>query len=218
MYRRYLILTILLVPLFVAPASVVARLELNSMAGPEGPLIESRLRMEVQSSSDSVSALLKFENPLTNSEIQLAENLGIKFVRRGLSIVNVGRIYSVEFDDIDSLESLSDLGLIHATSGTKQYIPSITSSVPAIGADNVWNNLNKDGGDVNGSGVRVAVLDTGALWTHPSFWRASPGEYQTINSGPNYYVDLNNDTVADTTEIIRFVGDGGPDFSYASNY
>jgi hypothetical protein len=144
MYRRYFILTILLVPLFLTPVSMAARLELDSIVGIEGPLIESRLRMEVKTSSTSASALLEFEDTLTPAEILRAESLGVKFVRRGSSIVNVGRIYSVEVSDIGSLEAISDLGLIRATSGTKQYVPSITSSVHAIGADDVWTNLNKD--------------------------------------------------------------------------
>ena len=222
MYRRYFILTILLVPLFLTPVSVAARLELNSVVGIEGPLIESRLRMEVQTSSTSASALLEFEDTLTPAEILRAESLGVKFVKRGSSIVNVGRIYSVEVSDIGSLEAISDLGLIRATSGTKQYVPSITSSVHAIGADDVWTNLKKDGGDVNGSGVTVAVLDTGALWTHPSFWRASPGEYRVRGGGPDYYVDLNGNLAEDPGEgPIRAVVDGppiNPNFNYASDY
>lgn len=222
MYRRYFILTILLLPMFLTPASIAARLELNSIVGAEGPLIESRLRMEVQTSSNVVSALLEFEDPLTPAEILRAESLGVNFVKRGSSIVNVGRIYSVEVSDIGSLEAISRLGLIRATSGAKQYVPSLTSSVSAIGADDVWTNLNKDGGDVNGSGVTVAVIDTGALWTHPSFWRASPGEYQTRGGGPDYYVDLNGNMVEEPGEgPIRAVVDVvpvGPDFDYASDY
>ncbi len=222
MYRRYFILTILLVPLFLAPVSMAAHLELNYSNNPKGPLIEARLRMEVQSSSDSASALLEFNDPLTNDEILRAESLGVNFVRRGSSIVNVGKIYSVEVDDIRSLDAISELGLVRATSGTKQYVPSITSSVPAIGADDVWTNLNKDGGDVNGSGVTVAVLDTGAHWTHPSFWRASPGEYEVRDGGgADYFVDLDGDMVEDIGEgPIRAVIDTtvGPDFTYASDY
>ncbi|MFX1606113.1 MAG: S8 family serine peptidase, partial [Promethearchaeota archaeon] len=218
---RYFILTILLIPLIFTPISTVAHLELTSISGTNEPLIESRLRMEVQSSSSCASALLEFEDPLTNNEILKAESFGVNFVRRGLSVVNVGRIYSVEVNNIDSLEALSELGLVRATSGTKQYVPSITSSVPAINADDVWTNLNKNGGDVNGSGVLVAVLDTGILWTHPSFWRASPGEYHVRDNGPDYYVDLDGDLSEDPGEgPIRAVVDMnvGPDFNYASDY
>ncbi|MHA3963634.1 MAG: S8 family serine peptidase [Candidatus Thorarchaeota archaeon SMTZ1-45] len=221
MYRKYFILTILLLPLFVTSTSVATHLELNSVQSLPNSSIESRLRMEVQSSSNSVSALLEFEDTLTRSEIQYAESLGISFVRRGSSIVHVGRIYSVQVNEIKSLQALSELGLIRATSGSKQYIPSISSSVPEIRANEVWTNLHKDGGAVNGSGVTIAVLDTGTLWTHPSFWRASPGEYQTIDSGPYFFVDIDGDMVEDNDEgPIRAIANSisGSDFSYASDY
>jgi subtilisin family serine protease len=177
--------------------------------------------MEVQSSSTETSVLLEFEAPLTNEEILRAESLGVHFVKRGSSIVHVGRIYSVKVYDIASLEAISDLGLIRAASGSKQYVPSLTSSVPEMNADDVWSNLNKNGGDVNGSGVTVAVLDTGAHWTHPSFWRASSGTYRAIDAGTHYYVDLNGDLDEDPGEgPIRAVVDVtvGPDFNYASDY
>ena len=221
MYRRYIILTILLIPIFIAPASVVAKVELNSVISQNGPLIESRLKMEIQTSPKAVSALLEFKEPLTDSEILAAESHGVTFVRRGSSLVNVGRIYSVEVDDLSSLDSLTNFGLIKATSGSKQYVPSLSSSVPAIKADDVWTNLHRDGGAVNGSGVTVAVIDTGAYWTHPSFWRASPGEYQVRDAGTHYYVDLNGDNNEDYGEgPIDAVVDMtvGPDFTYASDY
>ena len=221
MYRRYFILAILLIPFFLMPVSVATQLDVKSIVDSKGPLIESRLRMEVQSSSTASSALLEFKDVLTHAEILWAESCGVHFVRRGSSVVSVGRIYSVEIEDISSLEDISKLGLVRATSGTKQYVPSLSSSVPAINANDVWTNLNKDGGDVNGSGVTVAVIDSGAYWTHPSFWRSSPGVYQTIVNGPDYFVDLDGDMVPDSGEgPIRAVNDPtvGPDFSYASDY
>ncbi|MFW9788562.1 MAG: S8 family serine peptidase [Candidatus Thorarchaeota archaeon] len=220
MYRRYFILAILLMPMFFIP-SVVARLELSSPINVGEPLIESRLKLEILSSNNGASALLEFNTPLTEAEILQAESLGVHFVRRRESIVNVGRIYSVNVRNVDSLKSLAKIGLVRATSGTKQYVPSITSSVPAINADDVWTNLNKDGGDVNGSGVLVAVLDTGAHWTHPSFWRASPGEYSVIDAGSYYYVDLDGDVTEDPGEgPVRAVTQFplGFEFDYSSDY
>lgn len=221
MYRRLFILTILLLPLILAPTSMSTHMELSfSISNPES-LIESRLRMDVQLSSSGASALLEFADQLSDTEILHAESLGINFVRRGGSIVNVGRIYSARVSNIDSLEALSKLGLIRATSGSKQYVPSISSSVPEIRANEVWTNLHKDGATVNGSGVTVAVLDTGAFWTHPSFWRASPGIFQTVDSGSHYFVDLDGDMVEDSGEgPIRAVSASpvGPDFAYATDY
>jgi hypothetical protein len=63
------------------------------------PAVESRLKAEIQSSPTSVSALLEFQNTLTSAQIIQAERTGIKFVRRGSTIVNVGTIYSAEVKD-----------------------------------------------------------------------------------------------------------------------
>ncbi len=208
--------------MFLMPASAATRLELTSVIDSRNPIIESRLRMEISKTSTKTSALLEFEDLLTDADITWAESQGVSFVKRGSSIVNVGRIYSVEVKDVRALEAISNLGFIRATSGTKQYIPSLSSSVPAIKADEVWTNLKKDGGAINGSGVTVAVIDSGAFWTHPSFWRASPGEYQTRDAGGHYYVDLDGDMNEDPDEgPIRAIVNTptvDPDFSYASDY
>ena len=220
MNHRYVILAIILLPLFMTPA-IVARPVVGLTARSDAPTVDSRLKAEIQSSSGGVRALLEFQDTLTNAQIIQAENMGIEFVRRGSTIVNVGEVYSAEVEDVSSLDKLSSLGLVRATSGSKQYVPSITSSVPAIKADDVWTNLKKDGGQVNGSGVRVAVLDTGATWMHPSFWRASPGEYRAIDSGDHYFVDLNGDSIEQSGEgPIAAVVDItiGPDFDYSSDY
>ncbi|NHI90185.1 MAG: hypothetical protein EAX87_11730, partial [Candidatus Thorarchaeota archaeon] len=137
MYHRYVILAIILLPLFMTPA-IVARPVVGLTARSDTPTVESRLKAEIQSSSSGIRALLEFQDTLTNTQIIRAESMGIKFVRRGSTIVNVGNIYSAMVQDVSSLEELSSLGLIRATSGSKQYVPSITSSVPAIKADEVW--------------------------------------------------------------------------------
>jgi len=220
MYRRYLILVILLAPTIFVPTSIATRILLSTF-DETSPLIESRLRMEIQNLGDSgANALLEFADELSIDEIHTAESLGVKFTRRGSSIVNVGRIYSAEVTNTNSLSKLQDLDLIRATSGTKQYIPSITSSVSAINADDVWNNIKIDGGAVDGTGITIAVIDTGASWLHPSFWRQSPGQYHTIQNGSDYFVDLNDDTIADSNEgpIARVNGLISSTFSYASDY
>ncbi|MFW9793753.1 MAG: S8 family serine peptidase, partial [Candidatus Thorarchaeota archaeon] len=220
MYRRYLILLILLAPAFFVPKTVATQMILSPSEGTI-PLIEPRLRMEVQSSgSHGASALLEFTDELSGDDIRQVESLGIEFTRRGSSIVNVGKIYSARVTDTSTLIKLRNLGLLRATSGTKQYIPSITSSVPAINADEVWTNLERDGNAVDGTGVTVAVIDTGVTWTHPAFWRQSPGIYHTIEDSGEYYIDLDSDMIADSNEgpIESIGGFSGPSFSYASDY
>ncbi|MHA2021151.1 MAG: S8 family serine peptidase, partial [Candidatus Thorarchaeota archaeon] len=78
--------------------------------------------------------------------------------------------------------------------------PSLISSVPATKAPDVWANLNENGNSINGSGVTVAVIDTGVNMNHPSFWRQTEGPYAVIGDDGDYYVDIDSDSVADANE------------------
>ncbi len=221
MYQRYLILILLLVLVIPLPANSVTVSSIQSNIAVNQPLVEARLQMEIANSQNKgASAILEFKSPLSNAEIIQAEALGLQFARRGSAIINVGRIYSATVTSPSVLRQLSALGLLRATSGTKQYVPSLISSVPTIRADEVWNNLHVDGQTINGSGVTVAVIDTGAMWTHPSFWRQFPGEFDFIQSGPDYFIDLDNDANADANEgpILTVGGQGGSMINYASDY
>ncbi|MFW9844350.1 MAG: S8 family serine peptidase [Candidatus Thorarchaeota archaeon] len=220
MYRRYLVLALLLASMVMLPTTTTSvSVQFNSDF--DTTLIETKLKMEIASDEgQGVSAILEFKEQLSPSETQTAEGLGVDFVRRGSSIVHVGRIYSALVHDVDSIRQLSELGLLRATSGSKQYIPSLTSSIPAINADDVWSNLQTDGQTVDGSGVSVAVIDTGAAWLHPSFWKQFPAEFDFISSGPDYYVDLNDNAIADPDEgpVLTVVGQSGPLIAYGADY
>ena len=221
MHQRYIILVLLLALVLPLPTHSITLFDGQSNVAINHPLIEARLQMEIANAQDTgASAILEFKNPLSHAEILQAEALGLQFARRGSTIINVGRIYSAIVSSPSVLEQLSALGLLRATSGTKQYVPSLISSVPAIRADEVWNNLQVDEQTINGSGVTVAVIDTGAMWTHPSFWKQSPGEFDFLKSGQNYYIDLNNNSLPDTDEgpIEAVSGLSGSTMTYANDY
>ncbi len=222
MYQRYLVLAILVITTVILPTSFTATKVVSTTTKTDISLIETQLQMAIsKDGGQGVSALLEFDNQLTPADIQAAERVGIEFVRRGSSIVNVGRIYSAIVHNEESLEQLSDLGLIRATSGDKQFVPSLTSSIPAIHANDVWNNLEVDGQTLDGSGALVAVIDTGTSWLHPSFWRVYSAEFDFISQGPNFYLDLNNNGNPDANEgPIRNVDGGmsGSFFDYTSDY
>lgn len=220
MNRRYLVLALLIASMIMIPApSVSTSTQFSSEF--DATLIEAKLQMEISNDEgQGAGAILEFEEQLSLSEIRVVESLGIKFVRRGSSIVHVGRVYSAIVYDVDSIRLLTDLGLVRATSGSKQYVPSITSSVGAIHADDVWNNLHTDGQTVDGSGVSVAVIDTGAEWLHPSFWKQYPAEFDFISSDLDYYVDLNDNAAIDPGEgqILTVNGQSGQMIGYAADY
>ena len=221
MYNRSIILLILLISMFMVPAVTTARTAELVWSEDTDTVIGPSLKMEIASqSSGGASALLDFGHELTQSEVQMAEGFGITFHRRGTAVINVGRVYSAQVTNVESLESLRALGLLRATSGAKQYVPSIATSVPAIGADDVWYNLRADGQSINGSGTTIAVIDTGATWTHPSFWKPFPAVFDIIQSGPDYYLDLDGDAVADANEgpIRTHGGQTGSSISYGSDY
>jgi subtilisin family serine protease len=221
MHRRYLILALLLALVFPLPAHTTTQSNIHSDAINVQPLIEARLRMEIaKAQGKGARAILEFVSPLSDRQIAQAESLGLQFARRGSMIINVGRIYSAIVNSPEILNRLISLGLVRATSGAKQYVPSLTTSVPAIHANEVWDNLHVNGQTVNGSGVTVAVIDTGALWTHPSFWRQYPGDFNFLQSGPDYYLDLNNNSNPDADEgpILTIGGQSGSMISYAIDY
>ncbi|MHA2187917.1 MAG: hypothetical protein ACW99V_06720, partial [Candidatus Thorarchaeota archaeon] len=142
-------------------------------------------------------AILQFENELSADQILYAESIGIVLPRRGSSVVHLGTIYSALIPNAHSLEMLSEIGLTTASSGTKKFYPSLSSSVPAIGAPDVWENLERDGISINGTGTTVAVLDTGIHLLHPSFWRNTGGPLNVLEDSGSYYVDLNNNALVD---------------------
>ena len=207
MLRHHLILILFVITLLV-PATPAAQRFSMSLEQSLVPSIDPQLRMALASSSVSSvpeslagsRAILQFEQELTTQQLILAESLGIRFERRGDSVVSVGKIYSARVSDTASLKALSEIGLVRATSGEKQYYSALQSSVAAMGADDVWTYLKKDGNSINGSGVTVAVIDLGVEWTHPSLWRQTEGPYDVIFDSGDYYVDINGNALPDTGE------------------
>ncbi len=167
-----------------------------------------------------VSAILQFREELTAQQMQWVKSQGIEFVTRDSSIVHVGSIYSVRAPNLTSIQRLDEIGLLRASSGSKKFTPSLTSSVPAIGAPNVWHNMKKNDESINGTGTRIAVIDTGASWLHPTFWRSNTDELNVLQSGSRYYVDINSNSIADDDEgpISTVQGQVGPTISYQQDY
>ncbi|MFW9850008.1 MAG: S8 family serine peptidase, partial [Candidatus Thorarchaeota archaeon] len=232
MYKQLLMLLLVLSTIQIPVAVSEASSYRTTLVSPTTePIIDSMLSMEISNHIESkilsdvndnngVKAILRFQEELTASEIEYAESLGIQFIRRSGEVVHVGTVYSATVSSKSSLQSIGSLGLIQATSGSKQFYPAIPSSVPAIGAPEVWSNLEKDGEVIDGTGTTVAVIDTGAAWLHPSLWRASTGSLSVISSGPDYYVDVDGDLIADADEgpINTVQGQTGSVIDYSEDY
>ena len=201
MHQRRFIIALLLLSIVLMPGISISSAVSNTTITRPTTLVETQLARELATNQNvGTRALLEFKNQLTTSEIREIEATGIQFAKHGSSIINVGRIYSAVVWDTESLYEIASMGLIRATSGNKQYVPSLASSVATIRADEVWNNLKTDGQTVDGTGTTVAVLDSGADWLHPSFWRAFDAEFNFIYSGSHYYIDLNRNGNPDPGE------------------
>ncbi|MDF1540520.1 MAG: S8 family serine peptidase, partial [Candidatus Thorarchaeota archaeon] len=229
MYKRMLLIFLILSTLQVPIGSIAASsISANLVEATSTVTVESMLNLELAkhrtafslADDTGVSAILQFEDELTPAEISFAETLGVNFKKRGNNVVHVGSFYAASVSDHASLQDLSSLGLAHASSGSKQFYPALPSSVPSINAPDVWNNLELDNQAIDGTGTRVAIIDTGAAWLHPSLWRSSTDELTILQSGLDYYVDLDGDAVIDSNEgpINSVEGQTGSSFDYASDY
>ncbi|MCF2136382.1 MAG: S8 family serine peptidase [Candidatus Thorarchaeota archaeon] len=191
-------------PLLVVPP--VASMRFTPLPGLQ--VIDSMLAHEIENahssnglaSCTSIRAILQFTHELSGSQIELAESFGVRLLKRGFTPIHVGPVYLAEVSDEASLQTLTAIGLVRASPGSKQFYPSLSSSVPATKATEVRHKLTKDGSAIDGSGTLVAVLDTGVDWLHPSFWRVTTSPLNVIQSGGDYYVDLDNDSVPDSNE------------------
>lgn len=207
MYKAYTIILLVLcptVPLIVTPEAGIASVRFESDTG---PYLESFLRHNLKSNQGSIGAgvgsqraVLQFKDSLTPRETAFAEDLGIQFRRRNQQPIRVGSTYLCDVPTIDALERLSAIGLKRATSGEKKFYPSLETSVPTMNTPSVWNNLEKEGTRIDGSGVTVAVIDTGASWLHPTFWRATKNNINVIENNGEFYADLDDDSIADNNE------------------
>jgi len=207
MFKAYAIILLVLcpiVPLIIHPETGIA----DARFRPEkGPYVESFLRRDLKSYQGSIGAgaisqpaILQFEDSLTLSETAFAEDLGIQFRKRNQQPIHVGTTYLCDVTNVDALERLSTIGLKRASSGEKKFYPSLETSVPTMNAPSVWNNLKKEGTRIDGSGVTVAVIDTGASWLHPTFWRATRIDIDVIDNNGEFYADLDDDGFPDDDE------------------
>jgi subtilisin family serine protease len=93
------------------------------------------------------------------------------------------------------------------------YNKAMDTVVTDTNADDVWQmkDVSKSR-QILGSNVRVAIIDSGIDWTHPSFYNPLKTiswsvhfDKTAINPSGNPYLDLNPNQVHDLGESLRFV-------------
>ncbi len=233
MYKKLLLLLLLLtVPMLRIPMTTSTSAPALVSSDSTNPIIESQLKLALEqyksasslaSDTGGISTILQFSGELSSADIDFAKQQGISFNHRDGSIVHVGTVYAATVSSVSSLEGLESIGLVQASSGSKQFYPSLASSVAAIGASDVWTNMEVNGTPIDGTGTTVAVIDTGITLLHPSFWRANTGPLNVLLNGSKYYVDLNNNGRNDTGEgpisaVSTTNHQPGSEFDYSDDY
>lgn len=108
----------------------------------------------VAASLQSQRASLERAQAAVQSEL---EGLGVQVISNYTTVYN-GFLAYVSQSQIDAIRALSGVVGVHRA---PQHVPALGSSVPLIGAPEVWDELGYDGTD-----VVVAVIDTGIDYTH----------------------------------------------------
>lgn len=115
--------------------------------------------LPIGSSSQPVEAVVTFYRQPTAIELAPIRALGVQIVS-----FNVLPMIGVRgtLDQISRLTGLPGLSGVRSIYLNRQLSYFLNQSVPAIGADRVWNELG-----ITGRGVGIAVIDTGIDGTHP---------------------------------------------------
>ena len=85
--------------------------------------------------------------------------------RRSFSLTIDALAVTVPEDERDRLAALPGVAAVHPD---RTLTASLATSVPLVGAPDVWKRPDAGGRPVTGSGIDVAVIDTGVDATHPS--------------------------------------------------
>jgi len=124
--------------------------------------------------------VIKIDKQLSESEItQLEEKYDVQFTddeSNGIYVLNI-----TDESDISSLESALD-AQVETDIPVKMFADSIDWGVARIGADKVW-------GVGSGTGVKIAIVDTGIQLNHPDLINNIVAGYDFVNGD----TDANDD-------------------------
>ena len=143
------------------PVVVVVQLEKPS-------LIEhiNEKKLNTQDRADQVSQV----NYVEELESDQAAVLGQITANRDANVTQIGDSFTKTLNGFMLQVPAKMVNEIRALSGVKsvtrapEYVVNLGASVPLIGADEIWDDL-----DVTGKGITIAVIDTGIDYTHAMF-------------------------------------------------
>ncbi|MGY5877360.1 MAG: S8 family serine peptidase, partial [Candidatus Thorarchaeota archaeon] len=175
--------------------------------------------------AESQVVSLRATHELTNSEIASLESRGVIFRRYNGQVAHAGCIYLAEIKSTDGLNAVYDVGYIENLEGDN-FLNDIqlNQSVTDIGADNTYTLRDPalSSEYITGSGVTVAIIDTGIDYQHPDFYFADGGEYYfRYDAVGGYYLDLDDDSTYDVGEKTYYYdlpSDGGSSSAFDPAY
>ncbi len=155
---------------------------------------------------------IRFDQPLSESDLALLESEGVEFERLDGRVCRVGSVYGafVPWDGLDRLRTWPGVQMVESV-WRPRMLPALDVSAPEIQAPDAWDQLNLLGEQLTGKGMVIADFDTGIDVFHPHFWRADGDtlEWLDVNSNGVFDpgldgVDLNSSGTFDAGELLRF--------------
>lgn len=92
----------------------------------------------------------------------------------------------------EEAESISHSSFVRRMQPNYELKPLLYDSVPLIKADKVWQLTDSNGKNITGTGINVAIVDTGIDYTHPDLGGGGGGGFNSKVVGG--YDFINNDT------------------------
>ncbi|MGH2356955.1 MAG: S8 family serine peptidase, partial [Candidatus Limnocylindria bacterium] len=132
------------------------------------------IKAQLRAQQDAITGGITAQGGVVLAQLQSAYN-GIK--------VQIGR---------SQVAALASLPNVVAIRGLAEHTIGNASSVPFIGVPSVWNDLG-----FTGSGIKVAVIDTGIDYTHANF--GGPGTPEVYD-----LADANDLTIGDAGDAASF--------------
>ena len=140
-----------------------------------------------------------------------AKQAGIKLAhRRSFQVLMPGMAVEVPANQVDDLRRLPGVRAVHEVT---TFRARTVDSVPLINAPDLWRRTDSTGRPARGSGVTIAVIDTGVDYTHPSLGSGfGPdhkvvGGYDFVNDDPDPMDDNGHGT--HVAGIVAGTGAGG---------
>jgi subtilisin family serine protease/photosystem II stability/assembly factor-like uncharacterized protein len=119
----------------------------------------------------------------------------VKNVKANGMDISLKKSYTTYFNGFSLVMPKSQLKKLESLPGvkevymdTKMHI-SVDDSVPLIGADHVWQQMDSNGLSITGQGVTVAVIDSGIDYTHPDLGGGFGADFKVVDG----YDFVNND-------------------------